>query len=313
MGVSGRIMLSGNPAVPGGLLPSGTIRLEGGVLNLVATQFRLDRDAPNTITFSPDAGLDPLLDVALNSSELRVGITGRASAWQDHLSLTATGAAAAGGGSAAGVAAAGAVTGSGAAGVGGGAAGGREGGVMGLEGIAGDPLSGRSVARLFEGRLAESILAEDGSLSLATLAGNTLESLLPKIETQGQLGKARWRLVSAPSLPGLLSSADPQAAASPAAGGPGAASATEAGPRLLRSLALGTEVELALGKSLVAALSHNMPAAASEGGEAGTEVRLSWALSRQLRLLMQQRGLRLAPSVLLQYSSEGTPNAIPQP
>jgi len=119
--------------------------------------------------------------------------------------------------------------------------------------------------------------------------------------------------VSAPSLPGLLSSADPQAAASPAAGGPGATSATEAGPRLLRSLALGTEVELALGKSLVAALSHNMPAASSEGGEgAGTEVRLSWALSQQLRLLMQQRGLRLAPSVLLQYSSEGSPGALPQ-
>jgi hypothetical protein len=192
VGLSGRLLLSGNPVVPLGLLPSGTIRLEGGVLNLVATQFRLDRDSPNTLTFSPEAGLDPLLDIALSSSELRVNLTGRGSAWQDHLSLTATGgAAAAGGGSAAGVAAAAAVTGSGAAGVGGGGSGGREAGVMGLEGIAGDPLSGRAVARVFEGRLAESILAEDGSLSLATLAGNTLESLLPKIETQGQLGKAR--------------------------------------------------------------------------------------------------------------------------
>jgi hypothetical protein len=44
---------------------------------------------------------------------------------------------------------------------------------------------------VFEGRLAEALLAEDGSLSLATLAGNTLGSLLPKLETQGQLGKAR--------------------------------------------------------------------------------------------------------------------------
>lgn len=112
--------------------------------------------------------------------------------------------------------------------------------------------------------------------------------------------------MSAPSLPGLLSSADPQASAGAAAGGPGAAS-PDAGPRLLRSLALGTEVELALGRSLVAALSHNMPAAASDAGEPGTEVRLSLAISRQLRLLVQQRGLRLAPSVLLQFNSEGTP------
>lgn len=120
--------------------------------------------------------------------------------------------------------------------------------------------------------------------------------------------------MSAPSLPGLLSSADPQAAPSPSAGGGGAAAPSDAGPRLLRSLALGTEVELALGRSLVAALSHNMPATASDGGEPGTEVRLALSLSRQLRLLVQQRGLRLAPSVLLQYSSEGTPGgAVAQP
>lgn len=111
--------------------------------------------------------------------------------------------------------------------------------------------------------------------------------------------------MSAPSLPGLLSSADPQASTTSSTG---AAAPSDAGPRLLRSLALGTEVELALGRSLVAALSHNMPAAASDGGgEPGTEVRLSLALSRKLRLLVQQRGLRLQPSVLLQFNSEGTP------
>lgn len=76
--------------------------------------------------------------------------------------------------------------------------------------------------------------------------------------------------------------------------------------------ALGTEVEVALGKSLVAALSHNMPASASEAGEAGMEVKLSLAITRQLRLLMQQRGLRLAPLVLLQFSSEGIPGAVQQ-
>lgn len=188
VGVSGNLLLSGNPAQPNGLLPSGVIRLEGGVLNLVATQFRLERDHPNSITFSPDTGLDPLLDLALSSSELRAAIVGRASAWQEHLSLTATGPTAA--------AAAGGPGGGGGGGVGGsGSVGGGEGGgLVGIEGIAGDVLGSRAVARVFEGRLAEALLAEDGSLSLATLAGNTLGSLLPKLETQGQLGKARWVL-----------------------------------------------------------------------------------------------------------------------
>jgi len=191
VGVAGRVMLSGNPTVPGGLLPSGTIRLEGGVLNLVATQFRLDRDSPNTITFSPDTGLDPLLDVALSSSELRVSITGRGSAWQDHLSLTATGAAAAGGGSAAGVAAAGAVAGSGAAGVGAGGSGGREAGVMGLEGIAGDPLSGRAVARAFEGAAGRVHPGRRWQPQPGHPGRKHAGVAAPKIETQGQLGKAR--------------------------------------------------------------------------------------------------------------------------
>lgn len=187
IGISGRLNLTGDPAVPGGLLPAGRLVLEGGVLNLVATQFRLEREHPNTITFTPEAGLDPQLELALSSTELRAVISGRASAWQEHLSLTATGpAAAAGAGAAAGV---GAATGSSSSVVVG--AGSSRDVLPGLEALAGDPLGGRVVARVFEGRLAEALLAEDGSLSLATLAGNTLGSLLPKIETQGQLGKAR--------------------------------------------------------------------------------------------------------------------------
>lgn len=187
VGLSGRLRLTGNPAELEGLLPTGTLKLEGGVLNLVATQFRLEREHPNTITFTPEAGLDPTLQLAMSSNELRAVISGRASTWQENLSLTATGpAAAASGAPAAGMGAAAGV-GSSTSGLG---SGGRD--VMpGLEGLAGDPLSGRVVARVFEGRLAEALLAEDGSLSLATLAGSTLGSLLPKIETQGQLGKAR--------------------------------------------------------------------------------------------------------------------------
>jgi hypothetical protein len=91
--------------------------------------------------------------------------------------------------------------------------------------------------------------AGDGQLSLGGLASSTFSSLLPKIETQGQLGRARWRLVSAPSLPSLLSlepGADPG--------------------NLLASLTLGTEVELSLGGGLRAALSHKQ---VRGGGQAG--------------------------------------------
>lgn len=287
VGVSGSLTLDGDPSRPTGLLPSGVLLLDSGLLNLVATQFRLEPGRQHSLTFAPEAGLDPLLDVALSSSELRAAVAGRASAWQEHLVITHLGP---GGEPAERATPPGAPGASGAGGPGG--AGGAGAGSVGGGLDAADPLGGRALARRFEGRLAEALLSEDGSLALGTLAGNTLGSLLPKIETQGQLGRARWRLVSAPSLPGLLSSADP------AAGGSGG---SDAGSRLLRSLALGTEVELALGRSLVAALSHNMPTAASDGGEAGTEVRVSLALSRQLRLLVQQRGLRLAPSVLLQF------------
>lgn len=54
-----------------------------------------------------------------------------------------------------------------------------------------------------------------------------------QIETQGRVGKARWRLVSAPSIPGLLS-LDP----------------TVDPTNLLSSLTMGTEVEVQFGRSL---------------------------------------------------------------
>ena len=47
------------------LQPSGTIELQSGEVNLFASQFRLDRGAPNTATFLPENGLDPVLDVEL--------------------------------------------------------------------------------------------------------------------------------------------------------------------------------------------------------------------------------------------------------
>ena len=49
------------------LQPDGTISLTSGWINLFATQFRLDRDAPNTATFSPENGLNPFVDVVMTA------------------------------------------------------------------------------------------------------------------------------------------------------------------------------------------------------------------------------------------------------
>lgn len=47
------------------LRPNGTIALESGWINLFSTQFRLDANAPNTATFTPQDGLDPYVDVVM--------------------------------------------------------------------------------------------------------------------------------------------------------------------------------------------------------------------------------------------------------
>ena len=59
-------------------------------------------------------------------------------------------------------------------------------------------------ARIFEGQLAGALVAEDGQLALSNLAASAAHGFMPKIQTQGQLGQARWRLVSAPSIPGIV-------------------------------------------------------------------------------------------------------------
>lgn len=92
----------------------------------------------------------------------------------------------------------------------------------------GEQLDAADAARLFEDKLKAALLAEDGQLALSRLAGTTVSTLMPKIETQGALGGTRWRLVSAPSIPGLLS-LDPSLA-DPS--------------NILSSITMGTEVEI---------------------------------------------------------------------
>lgn len=64
------ITASGSVEVNGTLTdlrPSGVLTLDRGWINLFSTQFRLVRDAQNTATFFPEAGLDPFLDVRMRA------------------------------------------------------------------------------------------------------------------------------------------------------------------------------------------------------------------------------------------------------
>ncbi len=61
-GATGALNINGSL---GNLLPSGTIRLRDGGVNLYTTQFNLARGYRQTATFSPENGLDPELNVRL--------------------------------------------------------------------------------------------------------------------------------------------------------------------------------------------------------------------------------------------------------
>ena len=223
-GLAGQVDVVG-AADPARLRPSGVVTFDSGDVNLLATQVHLNREHPNRAIFVPEQGLDPTLDVSLVGADLRVLIQGRASAWQESLTITA--------------AAPGRGAGSG-------------------EGVSLTPLE---AARIFEGQLSESLL-QRGQLALNNLAASTIATLMPKIETQGQFGKARWRLVSAPTIPGLLS-LDPQT--DPFRG--------------LASLTLGTEVEVQFGKSVQATVARKL-----KESEMQTHWTLIYQLSSKLRM-----------------------------
>lgn len=64
----------------------------------------------------------------------------------------------------------------------------------------GEALEPADAARLFEEKLKAALLAEDGQLALSRLAGTTVSTLMPKIETQGQVGAGGGPNVAALSL-----------------------------------------------------------------------------------------------------------------
>jgi len=218
-GLSGELELSGRASLePGALRPSGCVSLTNGEVNLLATQARLNREHANRVVFDPEHALDPMLDVCLTSADLRVLVQGRASGWQRGMTITRPGA-------------------------------------PGGEGAA---LTPSEAARVFEGQLAGSLLQDDGQLALSNLAASTIATLLPKIETQGQLGSARWRLVSAPSIPGLLS-LDPS--------------------KGLAGLTLGTEVEVQFGPSFSASVTRKL-----NDSDMETQFSAIYQLSSKLRV-----------------------------
>ncbi|KAL6762521.1 hypothetical protein V8C86DRAFT_606614 [Haematococcus lacustris] len=310
MGLSGQVVLHG-PADPAQLRPSGVISLDSGTLNLVATQFSLDRERPNRLLLSPESGLDPWLDLALTSGDLRATVLGRGSAWQDSLSLSASGTPlvpGAGGppgktsNTNAGAGAVGQATGAGPGGlaVGSGQGRGRGVGPGEVAGVLGGVglVEAQEVARVFEERLAEALLGDNGQLALRSLASSTFSTLLPKIESHGQLGAARWRLVGAPSLPNLLGALDPLTGPGGEEGVRGAGQGGLDPAKFLSSLAVGTELELVWGSSLTAALSHKLLA----DGKVGTEATLTYRITDLLRLQLQLQGMT-RPSLLLGYTS----------
>ena len=139
------------------------------------------------------------------------------------------------------------------------------------------------IARIFEGQLTESLLEQDGRLAFSNLAASTISTLLPRIETQGQFGKARWRLVSAPSISGLLS-LDPLTDPF----------------KSLSNLTLGTEVEIQFGKSLQALIARK-----AKESEMATHWTLLYQLNRQLRMRLNS-STSSGTKLLFEFSGEGT-------
>ena len=250
-GVSGEVEING-VADPVLIRPSGVINFERGDINLVATQVRLSREHPNRAVFVPEHGMDPTLDVSLVGADLRALVQGKVSNWADNLVITR--------GSGAAVAAARA--GGAGAGVGKVIGGVAPGDSSSIVGPSERDAAVAEAARIFEGQLAESLLEQDGQLAFSNLAASTVATLMPKIETGGQLGKARWRVTTAPSIPGLLSldpSTDPFSNIS--------------------QINLGSDWELMLGDSLQATMSRKL-----KESEMQTKFALVYKLTDKLRM-----------------------------
>lgn len=272
-GVSGEVVVNG-AADPILIRPSGAISFERGDINLVATQVRLNREHPNRALFVPEHGLDPTLDVSLVGADISALVQGKASNWTDNLVITSRSSRSGASTLKPGV-------------VGGG------GKVVGGVGT-GDQIVGPSdrdaavaeAARIVEGQLAESLLEQDGQLAFSNLAASTVATLMPKIETGGQLGNARWRVTTAPSIPGLLSldpGTDPF--------------------RNISQFTLGSDWELMLGDSLQATMSRKL-----KESEMQTKFALVYKLTDKLRMQLNSES-STATRLLFEFTTNTTTNS----
>jgi len=138
------------------------VHLLHGEVNLLAARARLDRDHDSTVTFIPSQASDPNVDVSLVGNRWKARVEGRSSNWQDSLVINYDEGASNDGGSS-------------------------------------EPLSQEEAAKLLEGALGAG-LVHGGSIAFKNIAANAIEQLIPKIETSGAIGQARWRFVTLPSL-----------------------------------------------------------------------------------------------------------------
>ena len=253
-GVSGELVASG-PAHPDTISVTGTVKLPSGDINLLAAQFELDREHENLILFGPapgeqtagrtPVGIDPMVDVSLNSGDLKVSITGKASEWSEHLMMQSIG--------------------------------------QGSTGIDSEKLDNTEAAKLLESKLKAALLADNGQIALSKLAGNTMATFMPKIETQGSVGNTKWRLVSAPSVPGLL---DPSSDSSTSS-------------NVLDFLALGAEMEVTFGNRLQAAMVRKL-----RESDIMTKWTLNYKLNSKLRMQFDVSSVSpYAKTLTFQYSS----------
>ncbi|TKY74672.1 hypothetical protein E2542_SST03435 [Spatholobus suberectus] len=120
-----------------------------------------------------------------------------------------------------------------------------------------DTLSPTEVARRLDSQLAESILENNGQLAFEKLATATVKKLMPRIEGKGEFGQARWKLVSAPQIPSLVSSG----------------ANVDPFTLLTANLAFGADVEVQLGERLQARIVRQMRE---------SQMAMEWALTYQL-------------------------------
>lgn len=90
-------------------------------------------------------------------------------------------------------------------------------------------ITAEEAAKIIEAHLSKTLLLKDGQLAFPNLAFSSLGQLMPRLEAHGRLGKAQWRLVSAPSISGLFKDAEAQ-------------------QDLLQQLTIGAEAEIEWGK-----------------------------------------------------------------